>query len=300
MTAEAISFNNVQQGSARRVALKLRGLAQGERRKQLRPRFWFGFGVVTLIAVVAVFAPVIAPYDPTAFHPADRFAPPSDTYLFGTDLFGRDLFSRVLHGAQITFGIALGAGAISAVSGILLGATVGLIGGWLDRIVTQIMDAWLALPYILVAVVLVVTFGRGDLVLMVALGLGGIASIYRLSRVEAKRTVARDYLEAAQALGASRWWLIVRYILPDLLPTMTVIVALSLGRLLIAVSSLSFIGLGPPPPSPEWGALLNDGRQYLQSAWWLTFYPGLVIGLTVYAINLIGDGLRDWLDPRVQ
>lgn len=266
---------------------------------RLRPKFWVGGGLIGCIALITLLAPWITPYDPAEMLVQSRMAPPSLAHPFGTDFFGRDLFSRVLHGGQITLRIAFGAVAIAGVVGVSLGALMGLLGRWPERVLTQVMDAWLALPGILLAVVMVAAFGRDEWVLLLALGISNIPAVYRLSRIETQRAASREYIEAAIAMGAGQKRLLWRYILPDICPTLSVVLALQAARLLVAVSSLSFIGLGAAPPSPEWGALLADGRQYMHSAWWLMVFPGLMIALSVYAINLFSDGLRDWFDPRL-
>lgn len=270
----------------------------GQSRRRIRPKFFIGTGIILGILLLVWAAPVIAPYDPTQMIVQSRLAPPSAEHLFGTDAFGRDMFSRVLHGGQITLKIAFGALLIASTFGILLGSLAGLYGGWFERILTQVMDGWLALPGVLLAIIFVVAFGRGDIVLMVALGASGVPNNYRLSRIETQRAATREYIVSARALGASRSHILIHHIFPEIFPVLSVVVALRMASLLITVSSLSFIGLGAPPPSPEWGALLTDGRSNMHNAPWLMFYPGVAIFVSVYAVNLFSDGLRDWFDPH--
>lgn len=264
---------------------------------RLRPKFWVGGGLLASILLAIAFTPWLTPYDPTEMLVQNRMAAPSWEHPFGTDFFGRDMLSRVLYGARITLRIAFGATLIGATAGVVIGALMGLLGGRLDRLVTQLMDAWIALPSVLLALVVVSIWGRGEIVLLVALGVTGIPNVYRLTRAETMRATVHEYVDAATAMGASRRHILLRHVLPQILPVLSVVVALYAARLLVTVSSLSFIGLGIAPPEPEWGALLADGRQYMHNAWWLMFFPGLAIVICVYTINTLSDGLRDWFDP---
>lgn len=268
------------------------------RKPRMTTVLWVGIVLVSAMLLLAAVAPFVIPHDVAAISPLDRLQAPSWTHPFGTDAFGRDLFSRVIYGARLSLSVTMSAVAIGAVPGTILGIMGGAERGWLERIMTQVMDAWLALPAILVALVMAAVFGRSLVVLTFAVGLAGIPAYYRIARAETMRISGETYIEAAQSLGATRPHLFALHILPNIAPTVVVMMTLRTGRLLLAVSALSFIGLGAPPPAPEWGALLADGREYMHSAWWLMMFPGLFIAITVYGFNMLGDGLRDWLDPH--
>ncbi len=257
-----------------------------------------GAVIVLALALVAALAPQLAPYDMARISPADRLQPPSWEHLFGTDAFGRDLFSRVLYGARLSLAVAVLAVAIAALPGILLGVLAGMYTGFLESLLTRLMDAWIAVPSLLLAVVMAAALGRSTLVLALALGLVGISTYYRQARAETLLVRGALYVEAARALGCPELHTLRHHVLPNVLPSLLVLVSLRIGAMLLAVSALGFIGLGAPPPEPEWGALMAEGRDYLRQAWWLTFFPGLAIALTTFGLNLLGDGLRDALDPR--
>lgn len=256
-----------------------------------------GLLILAAMVLATVFAPLMTPYNATEMQMTARLQAPSWAHIFGTDLYGRDLFSRIVYGGRITLSVSAAAVVLGASVGSLLGVVAGMRHGWVDRLLTQVMDAWLALPAILVALVMAAALGRTALVLTVALGVAGVPSYYRIARVETQRIADQNYVEAVQCLGATPRYLFLCHIIPNILPTLGVMISLRFGRMLIAVSSLSFIGLGVPPPAPEWGALLAESRDYIHQAWWLMLFPGLSIALTVYAVNLLSDGLRDLLDP---
>lgn len=256
--------------------------------------------LTTIILLIAVFAPQLAPYDMAKMNPIDRLQAPSWTHPFGTDLFGRDLFSRVIIGSRYSLTVAFAAVLVGSVPGMLAGIVAGMQMGKIEQLVTLCMDAWLALPALLLVLVLAASLGRSTGTLIIALALAGIPMYYRLARGETLRIVSEPYLDSARALGANERQLLFYHVLPNVLPSLIVLIALRVGRMLLAVSALSFIGLGAPPPNPEWGALLAEGREYMQHAWWLTFFPGCAIAISVFSFNLFSDGLRDLLDPRLR
>lgn len=248
----------------------------------------------------ALFAPKIMPYDPNMMSISERLQAPSAAHWLGTDAYGRDLFSRIVVGARDSLSVAVGAVLISLIPGVLIGMIAGLKRGWLEHITTQIMDAWLALPGLLLALVMAAAFGRSLHVLMFALGLASIPAFYRICRAETMRVANEEYVAASVACGAALPHLLMRHILPGVAPSLIVIATLRVGQMLLATSALGFIGLGAPPPTPEWGALLAEAREYMHMAWWLMWYPGLAIALTVFGFNLLGDRLRDWLNPDLR
>ncbi|MBN2471032.1 MAG: ABC transporter permease [Anaerolineae bacterium] len=256
-------------------------------------------GVIVLaVLLAALLAPHLTPYDMAKMNPADRLQSPSLVHPFGTDPMGRDLFSRVIFGARLSLTVAGLAVTIAGVPGILLGILAGMYPGWLENILSRVMDAWIAVPSLLLAIVMAATLGRSTLVIALALGLAGISTYYRQARAETLRARGMGYVEAARALGVRERCVIAHHILPNVLPPLLVLLAFRTGGMLMAVSALGFIGLGAPPPDPEWGTLIADGRNYIAQAWWLTAFPGAAITITVFGLNMLGDGLRDLLDPR--
>lgn len=248
--------------------------------------------------LVALLAPLLAPYPPDQVAAGPRLAAPSTDHLFGTDALGRDLFSRVVAGSRIAVDVALLGAGISALLGITLGLLAGYHGGWLDQTVSRVMDVWMAFPGLLLAVVIVARLGPSLRNTIIALGIVGAPSFYRLVRSGAFSASRSSYMESAVAVGCSGRRIILRHILPNLVSPLVVLLTMRLGVMILAAGSLSFIGLGAQPPTPEWGALLASGRDYMDSAPWLAVLPGLCITLTVVGLNLLGDGLRDMLDPQ--
>ena len=253
-----------------------------------------------LLIIAALLAPVLAPSPPDLVRPALRLQPPSPLHPFGTDPFGRDLFSRVLYGARIALQMSALAALLAALPGTGLGLLAGYHRGWLEQILSRLMDAWLALPGMLLAIVLVARMGPSLTATVVALGIVGIPSYYRLVRNGTLSARHALYVEAARSIGASDGRILLRHILPNLASPLIVLTTLRLGTVLLAGGGLSFIGLGAQPPQPEWGALLATGRGYMDTAWWLALFPGLAITAAVMGFNLLGDGLRDALAPEVR
>ncbi|HEX3542463.1 MAG TPA: nickel transporter permease [Acidimicrobiales bacterium] len=277
------------------VSARRRGL-----RRFLRDRSAVaGAAVLAIVIVVAAFAPRLAPYDPTRVSFGHRFSPISAHHWLGTDNLGRDEFSRLLYGARLSLIMAVAAMAGITVLGVVLGLAAGSFGGLIDRIVMRIVDVVMALPTLVIALVVVGILGQGLLNVVIALALVGWPGYARLVRGMAISLNRREFVEAARSLGASRRRIAVREIAPNVLGTVIVLSTLDLGRTLLAVSGLSFLGFGVTEPTPEWGAMLAEARDYLDRAPQLLIYPGLAITLVVLAFNLTGDGLRDSLDPRI-
>jgi len=252
-----------------------------------------GSALVSLVIFVAVFAPLIAPFEPDVMLPGARLMPPSTAHIFGTDSFGRDLFSRVVYGARLAFKLSVVAALISAVPGVFCGLLAGYFRGWVDQVLSRFIDAWLALPGLLLALLIIARTGPSLDGAILALGLTGIPGYFRLVRSGAISLSHVSYIEASRALGASGARTIFRHVLPNLLSSLIVLTSLRMGTYLLAGGSLSFIGLGAQAPQPEWGALLAEGRDYIDSAWWMFVFPLLAISITVMGYNLFGDGLRD-------
>jgi len=259
----------------------------------------FGMGFLVLILLVAVFAPLIAPYGFTERGSEFRQGPSLD-HWFGTDDIGRDVFSRVVYGARVSLRIGFTATAISLVIGLLFGAVAGFFGGLTDTLVTRVIDVFLAIPYIVLAVAIAAVFGRSENAIILVLGLTGwlfMARIVRASFLSLKRY---EYVEAATALGFSKSRIMFRHILPNALQPIIVYGTIAVGSVILAEAALSFLNVGPQPPTPAWGLMVADGKGALTNAPHLLFFPGAAIFLTVLAFVFVGDGLRDALDPKLK
>jgi peptide/nickel transport system permease protein len=259
-----------------------------------------GLTILAFIVFVALFGPAFSPYNPLKINTAESLSPPSLRHLFGTDQFGRDILSRVMAGARLSLVTGLGAVAIALVGGVALGLISGVLGGWNDLLIMRLIDVMLAFPSILLALVVVAVLGQGTVNVMVAVGVSLIPTFVRLVRGDVLSVKENAYVEAAQALGCGRIRLTLRHVLPNILAPIIVLSTIAIAWAIILGASLSFLGLGPRPPIPEWGVDLSNGRNYLLRGWWISSAPGFCIMLTVVAVNLVGDTLRDVLDPRLR
>lgn len=262
--------------------------------------------VIVLTAIIlAVAAPYIAPFEPGQRHLAHRFTPPiwveggRDGYLLGTDQHGRDILSRIMFGARISLVVGVAAVVLSSVVGLLLGLASGFAGGILDIVIMRTVDAMLAIPTILFMLVIVLVVGSGLWPLIAVIGATNWVSYTKLVRGEVLSVRERDYVKAARAGGAGLPRILHRHIIPNIFSAFVVISTLNVGSVILAESSLSFLGLGIQPPDLSWGQMLSDGRQYLATSWWIATFPGLAITITVLGIMFLGDWLRDYLDPRL-
>lgn len=265
-------------------------------------------GVCLLILVIsmALLAPLIAPHDPGEQNLAARLQPPawlaggSLQHPLGTDHLGRDILSRLIYGSRISLLVALIAVAVSGTIGTLLGVAAGYWQGRIDSFIMLLADVQLAFPFILFALAVMAVLGPGLRNVIVVLGITGWVAYGRLLRAEVMSLRAREYVEAVRALGQTDAKIILRHILPNVMPSLIVMASLRVANMIIAESSLTFMGLGVEPHIPTWGSMLADGRAYITSAWWLATFPGLAIMLTVLGVNLVGDWLRTTLDPRLR
>jgi peptide/nickel transport system permease protein len=258
--------------------------------------------LVTLLffAIVAIAAPLIAPYDPYQVFPQLSLLPPSSTHWMGTDLLGRDIFSRVIHGGRISLLIGFVSVGIAAAVGVVMGLLAGYYGGLLDNLVMRVIDTLMAFPGILLALAIVALLGPGLVNVMIAVGVGGIANYARLVRASVLSIKEEMYVEAARSVGVRDRRIIFRHVLPNALPPVLVLASMSYGWALLSAAGLSFLGLGATPPMAEWGAMLSDGRSLMWDAPWAAIFPGVAILCVVLAANLLGDALRDILDPRLR
>ena len=252
-------------------------------------------GVLLLAAAVSL---IWTPYDPIAIDLNHPLAPPSLAHWFGADEFGRDVFSRAMVGARISASIALATVVITIVSGSLLGLLAGFLRGWSDRILTTLSDALLAFPGILLALAVIAVMGSGRQTIILALSLAYLPSVLRVVRGAAMSVRERDYVTASTIAGNGALYTMGRHVLPNVLPPILVLATSLFGWVLLSESALSFLGIGVPPPAPTWGNMLSAARPYMETAAWLGVVPGLCIALTLLGVNLLGDALRDWIDPR--
>jgi peptide/nickel transport system permease protein len=257
-----------------------------------------GGAIVLLVILSALMAPIIAPDDPGAMEMTKRLAKPSSEHLMGTDQFGRDLFSRVLYGARISLTVALVAVSVSLVLGVAVGLVSGYYGGLLDLIVQRVVDIFLAFPVLLLAIALIAALGPSPRNVVLALGLVNWTAYTRVVRVDVMALKHREFVQSARLLGASDARILVRHVLPNVLSPVIVLATLGLGTAIVAESALSFLGLGVQPPRPSWGWTVAFGTRFLRDAPHLSTFPGLAIMISVMGFNLLGDGLRDLMDPR--
>jgi peptide/nickel transport system permease protein len=264
------------------------------------PAAVISFFVFVVMVVLAIFGPLISPHDPVKVGTGPRLAPPSGAFLFGTDQFGRDVFSRVLYGTRLTLQASVIAVVVAAGIGIPLGLLAGYAGKAVDSIISRFIDILLSFPGILLALVVVAILGTGLAKVQLAVGVSLIPSYARLVRGGVLSAKENLYVEAARAGGCSSARIAVRHILPNLFVPLLVLSTTAIGWAIIIATSINFIGLGVQPPTPEWGADLGSARSYLGVAWWPGTFPGLAILITILAVNLIGDGLQNALDPRMK
>lgn len=296
---------------AQAVAIPETGLQRARRYFQSTVRTfrrWPVFSLLVLgaLVVTGVFAPLIAPYDPILPSFADRNAKPfwyddwNGKYLLGGDFVGRDVLSRLIYGARISLIIM----SVSISSGMVVGTITGLIagyvGGIVDEIIMRLVDVWLSIPFILIAMVVVIVMGQSFPILVGLLAMLAWVPFTRNVRAEVLSLKTLDYVALAKVAGAPTFRILFRHILPGVVNTIMVIATLRVGQLIMTESILSFLGAGIPPPTPSWGVCVNDGRNYISDAWWISFFPGVAILLIVMSFNFIGDWMRDHFDPRLR
>jgi peptide/nickel transport system permease protein len=264
------------------------------------PLALFGFAIIAVLVLMAVFAPLLAPYDPRAIDLRARFAPPSPAHLFGTDAAGSDVLSRVIYGSRLALLSGLVVLLISALGGSLLGLFAGFRGGWVDEVLMRITDMFLAFPGLILAMAVVAALQRrGILIVVIAIAIRWWAPYARMMRAQVLTLRSLDYVEAARAAGVPRGRVLFRHILPNAVSPIIVQATLDLGYIILTAAALSFLGFGAQPGEPDWGRMVADGREHLRDAWWVVTFPGLAILFTVMAFNLVGDAARDIFDPRL-
>lgn len=278
------------------------GRKRGRRRLQqlvMNPGAFIGGILLLLLVVGALFAPLLAPYDWKEQYVGPRLEAPSAEHPFGTDLFGRDVLSRVLHGGRYSLSVGIATVLFSMILGSLFGLTIAHFGGRIDHYGVMAIDVMLGFPPIVLAILIVAVLGVGLPNVVVAVGIAGIPRFARVVRGATLALKGRPFVEASAALGSGDLRVIMRHLLPNVLPTITVMATLNLAGAIISTASLSFLGLGAQPPLPEWGAMLSKSRDYMRFAPWTMIFPGLALFLSVMSVNLLGDRLSEVLDPRV-
>lgn len=256
--------------------------------------------ILLTVILLAILAPVIAPYDPLDINTRNTLAPPSRAHWFGTDDLGRDVLSRVLWGGRISLRIGLISSSIALCGGLVLGLASGYFGGAISFMILRAIDLLLAFPGLLLALVIVGTLGAGLDNIMIAVGIGSIPVFTRVIHGAVLSVKSNDYIDAARSLGSPDFRIIIFHVIPNVLAPIIVLFTLQTGAAIFSASSLSFIGLGAQPPSPEWGAMVSRGRHVLREAMWMTAFPGTAIAIVILSINILGDTLRDILDPHVR
>ena len=257
-----------------------------------------GLAIVVIFVLIALFAPLIAPQDPLQTSWSAVRKAPSAQYLFGTDEIGRDVLSRVIWGARASLLAGLVSVSIAMALGVPIGLLAGYMGGWVDGAISRFTDAMLAVPFLILAIALAAFLGPSLTNAMIAIGVSATPIFIRLTRGQVLSVKVEDFVEAARAVGNPHWRIALRHILPNILPPLIVQATLAIASAIIAEASLSFLGLGQQPPAPSWGSMLNTAKNYVDNAPWMAVWPGVSIFLLVLSFNLLGDGLRDALDPR--
>jgi peptide/nickel transport system permease protein len=259
-----------------------------------------GAGIVGAVAFLSLFGTALAPHDPYELDLLATLQGPSAAHWFGTDNLGRDLFSRVLAGTRISLEVAIIILGLSVAFGTLLGIVSGLLGGLADELIMRLTDLFLAFPAFILAAAIAATLGPSLNHTVLALAVVFWPWYTRLARGQVLSLREREFVLAARVAGAGTGWIALRHLVPNVLPIVVVQMSLDVGYAILATSSLSFLGLGAQPPTPEWGAIITEGRSYIQTAWWFPTFPGLALAVTVLGFNLLGDGLRDWIDPSLR
>lgn len=264
-----------------------------------------GLVIVVTVLMTALLAPYIAPHDPEKVELSLRLKPPfwleggSLEYPLGTDSLGRDVFSRIIYGSQKSLFVSFTSTVISSVLGVALGMIAGYFGGYIDSVISRLGDIQLAFPLILLSIAVIAVLGTSTMNLVIVFGIANWVVYAKVARGAVLSVKEKEYVEAARSIGCSKLRIMMLHIFPNIFASVIVIATLSLAGIIISESSLSFLGLGVPPPKPTWGGMLSEGRQYMYDGWWLAAFPGLAIALTVLGVNLFGDGLRDAYDPKL-
>jgi peptide/nickel transport system permease protein len=269
----------------------------------VRRKPWGALGavIVVVLLVTAALAPWVAPYGATETKTGPRLEAPSSGHLAGTDQFGRDIFSRIIHGSRISLFVGVGVVVASAIPAIIMGLLAAFYGGWIDYLLGRLVDTVQAIPQLILLIAIMVILGPSLINVIIALSVRRAITESRILRSAALSVNAQVYVEAARCLGAPNWWIMLRYLLPNIMPLLIVITSVGVSGAILAEASLSFLGYGVPPPAPSWGGMLaSDGRTYMFAAPWMLWAPTIALSIVVFGTNMFGDALRDVLDPRLR
>ena len=261
---------------------------------------YIGAGLSLILVFLTLAAPWLEPYDPTKMELSQKFMAPCREFIFGTDHLGRDIFSRILEGSRVSLSVAVLVVVCSALVGILLGMISGYAGGVVDMVIMRIVDVLLAFPAMIFALALSTMIGTGQMNLIIAITCIQWTRYARIARGEALMLKNAEYIEAARSIGNNAVQVLFKYVFPNIISKILIMASMDIGSIILYCASLSFLGLGAQPPSPDWGVMISEGKDYLQYAPWLTIFPGLAIAVSALAFNMLGDGLRDRLDPRMK
>lgn len=259
-----------------------------------------GIAILVLLVFCALFANFLAPYNPTAPDPINAYQLPSGAHFFGTDEYGRDVFSRCIYGTRISLVVGFIAVGFSIVAGVLLGSVAGYFGGLADNGIMRVMDVLMSIPQMLLAISISAALGSGLFNLMLAVGIANTPSYARIVRASVLSVKDQEYVEAAKAIGTNDFLIIIKHVLPNCMAPIIVQATAGVALAILTAAGLSFLGLGIQPPTPEWGSMLSSGRYYIRDNWNMTVFPGLCIAATIFSLNVLGDGLRDALDPKLR
>jgi ABC-type dipeptide/oligopeptide/nickel transport system permease subunit len=259
-----------------------------------------GTAILLLIVLACLFAPLIAPYKPNDMDLRNMFSGPSSAHWLGTDPLGRDQLTRLLYGGRYSLGLGVSASLFGAFFGIIIGSIAGYFGGKTETLIMRLIDIWSSIPGMLLCILISAVLGKGFLNTVLALSIGGVPEVTRYIRAQILKERSKEYLEAAESINCSKFSIMFRHLLPNVVQPVLVNVTMGIGMVITMAAALSYIGLGVQPPTPEWGALLSAGRSHILNYPYLIMFPGLVIAITVLSINLVGDGLRDALDPKLR
>ena len=265
-----------------------------------QPQGVVGSALLSVLVLAVVFGPVLAPYDPESFHTSSRLVGPSGAFWLGTDHFGRDIFSRILWGARTTVLLSLLATAIGAGVGAAIGIFSGYVGGWLDELLMRFVDAMMAIPSLLFALLIITVLGPSGVNAVIAIGIAFAPGIARVARSVTLSVRTSDYVAAAVARGESAGWIMLREVLPNMLAPVIIEATIRVAFAIMLLATLSFLGLGSQPPAPEWGLMISEARGFMFRSAWTIFWPGLAIATVAVTFNLLGDALRDALNPRTR
>jgi peptide/nickel transport system permease protein len=290
-------FNEGSQLREAQLATNAKWFTQALQAVQRDPRWWFG-GMLLLTVIVALFAPFISPYPPLAYHPSIATQEPSLAHPLGTDSLGRDQLSRIIYGTRISLSVGTVTILLGGTCGTLLGLIAAYFKGWIDQVISMVVDALLSFPSLILALAIAAALGPGIINVVIALAVVRVPIYTRLARGQTLQIATQDYVTAAIVSGTPAWKIMLLHILPNIFSPLLVQASISISFAILDESILSFLGLGAQPPTPEWGSMINDAQVYLQTDPWMTVGPALAIILVVLSLNLVGDALRDLLDPR--